>query len=187
MTSPSPPVPAANVPSMHGLALSAICALTRSSPNYPQMTRVVLIDSTDEHDPSSTPGVSLFHTRCILIPYQVCLSIPDVPFIPGVSFFHTRCILYPYEVCPSITWCILYPFQVYPSTPGVSFIHARRILHPYQAYPSSIPLSCCSLSPLTMPSDQQHVASGRPVQHQPGQCVVAATRQGSRCAGVHQI
>ncbi|KAI0227469.1 hypothetical protein LSAT2_022071 [Lamellibrachia satsuma] len=49
MTSPSSPVPTANVPSVHGLALSAICALTRSSPNYAQMTRVVLVDSTDEH------------------------------------------------------------------------------------------------------------------------------------------
>ena len=37
MTSPSSPVPTANVPSVHGLALSAICicALIRSSPNYP--------------------------------------------------------------------------------------------------------------------------------------------------------
>ena len=39
MTSPSSPAPTANVPSVHGLALSAICALTRSSPNYHQMTR----------------------------------------------------------------------------------------------------------------------------------------------------
>ena len=50
MTSPSSPVPTANVPSVHGLALSTICALTRSSLNYPQMTTVVLVDSTDEHD-----------------------------------------------------------------------------------------------------------------------------------------
>ena len=57
MTSPSSHVPTANVPSVHGLALSAICALTRSSPDNPQMTRVVLVDSTDEQispfDPTS--------------------------------------------------------------------------------------------------------------------------------------
>ena len=47
---PSSHVPTANVPSVHELALSAICALTRSSPNYPQMNKVVLIDSTEEHD-----------------------------------------------------------------------------------------------------------------------------------------
>ena len=42
--------PNCQLPSVHGLALSTICALTRSSPNYPQMIRVVLVDSTDEHD-----------------------------------------------------------------------------------------------------------------------------------------
>ena len=67
MTSPSSPVPTANVPSVHGLALSAICALTRSSPNYPQMTRVVLVDSTDEH------GYKNIH---IYLCYVITLKIP---------------------------------------------------------------------------------------------------------------
>ncbi|KAI0230185.1 Eukaryotic translation initiation factor 4E-binding protein 1 [Lamellibrachia satsuma] len=85
MTSPSSPVPTANVPSMHGFALSAICALIRSSPNYPQMTRVVLVDSTDEHD-----ELVIFKTDNIMIVLNDASQLPaDYSSTPGGTLFST--------------------------------------------------------------------------------------------------
>ena len=81
------PCPNCQRTSLHGLALSAICALTRYSPNYPHMTRVVLVDSTDEHNSPEEFGSLIYHIApsCKII----IKSFLNTYIRPNLSCFET--------------------------------------------------------------------------------------------------